>query len=629
MYLIIKPMKYLILVFLFFFSLTLYAQVTYTSEDYATAGDQFVLSQANIDPIGLDFSITGENMNWNYSTLTIQDQREIEALTPGETGYQIPYVATCTFEGNNPFTCLSQWNELSDFGIRDLESLSLGGFEFSNVVRHFRKTGSTLEETILGVQFGTGGVALPLAIEYGDRDTVYQFPLIYQKKDSSYGSWAVDFTEQGAPFSFSRNLKRVNEVEGWGSLQTPFGTFANTLKMKTLIRSQDTLETQGTAIPIPSTQVVYSWFAPEIAWPVLVATGNVVGGAEVITNISFIDTLRCLEPNASFFPFPPVALYNEDTQEANISFTNTSGNASTYTWEFGDGGTANGESPSHTYTEPGVYPVTLIACNTVCEPPQCDTTTFQLLIANPNTTLANFVITPARGICLGDTARFSNVSINAENYAWDFGDGSFSEEMSPTHVYISPGSYEVQLVASQGNTTDTARQTIEVFALPEPDLGPDQIITPEESITLTPGTFSTYSWSNGSSQAELTLLGSELGEGIFPYVVTVTDTNQCQASDTLLLTVSLSTSILGTLPASLIHIYPNPTHEVLFIEFESSTVPLGAISIQDLQGRQLSIQSISPTQQVQRIEVTSLPRGIYIWRVAVNEGEFMGLFEKK
>ena len=47
-----------------------------------------------------------------------------------------------------------------------------------------------------------------------------------------------------------------------------------------------------------------------------------------------------------------------------VSFTNTSQNANTYNWNFGDGSTSSLISPEHTYVLPGVYTVELTATNT-------------------------------------------------------------------------------------------------------------------------------------------------------------------------------------------------------------------------------------------------------------------------
>jgi sulfatase modifying factor 1 len=43
-------------------------------------------------------------------------------------------------------------------------------------------------------------------------------------------------------------------------------------------------------------------------------------------------------------------------------------------------------------------------------------------------------------------ATFTNSSVNASEFKWDFGDGVFSSEMSPKHSYNSGGNYNVKLV---------------------------------------------------------------------------------------------------------------------------------------------------------------------------------------
>ncbi len=46
-----------------------------------------------------------------------------------------------------------------------------------------------------------------------------------------------------------------------------------------------------------------------------------------------------------------------------VNFTNLSGGAESYSWDFGDGATSTESDPSHTYTSDGVYSVTLVAQN--------------------------------------------------------------------------------------------------------------------------------------------------------------------------------------------------------------------------------------------------------------------------
>ncbi|MCT4579940.1 MAG: right-handed parallel beta-helix repeat-containing protein [Flavobacteriales bacterium] len=53
------------------------------------------------------------------------------------------------------------------------------------------------------------------------------------------------------------------------------------------------------------------------------------------------------------------------------------------------------------------------------------------------------------------TASFSNTSINADSYLWNFGDGTTSEAMNPTHVYATTGIYTVTLIAYGNCNNDT------------------------------------------------------------------------------------------------------------------------------------------------------------------------------
>ena len=60
--------------------------------------------------------------------------------------------------------------------------------------------------------------------------------------------------------------------------------------------------------------------------------------------------------SASFTNTPSSGCYPVD-----VDFSNESGNAVAYSWDFGDGTTSTEENPSHTYNEPGEYTITLVA----------------------------------------------------------------------------------------------------------------------------------------------------------------------------------------------------------------------------------------------------------------------------
>ena len=87
----------------------------------------------------------------------------------------------------------------------------------------------------------------------------------------------------------------------------------------------------------------------------LTATGN--GGSNSITKT--VNVLNPVGPVASF-TYSGAGNY----APCNVTFTNTSQNATSYSWNFGDGGTSTATNPSHTFTTGGTFTVQLTATGT-------------------------------------------------------------------------------------------------------------------------------------------------------------------------------------------------------------------------------------------------------------------------
>ncbi len=134
----------------------------------------------------------------------------------------------------------------------------------------------------------------------------------------------------------------------------------------------------------------------------------------------------------------------------------------TYQWDFGDGSTGSGTMAEHTFREAGSYSVQFTARNEageasqsltvdVVEPPQ--PASVVSINANPN---------PADE---GESVSFSaNVQGDAPvSYEWDFGDGATGSGESPSHTYDEPGTYTVELTASNeaGESSQMLTMTVE------------------------------------------------------------------------------------------------------------------------------------------------------------------------
>jgi PKD repeat protein len=154
---------------------------------------------------------------------------------------------------------------------------------------------------------------------------------------------------------------------------------------------------------------------------------------------------------ADFFAIPdssnPVGSYS-------VYFVDMSqGSPITWSWDFGDGTTGNSQFASHTYTQAGTYQVCLtITTASSCTSTYCQTVT----VSAPSSCTADFYDYPDTNNTYG--VYFANYSIgNIVNYLWDFGDGSTSTQVSPTHVYAASGVYYVCLTVSDnsGSCFDT------------------------------------------------------------------------------------------------------------------------------------------------------------------------------
>jgi PKD repeat protein len=133
---------------------------------------------------------------------------------------------------------------------------------------------------------------------------------------------------------------------------------------------------------------------------------------------------------------PPVPAFSYTVQGMTALFQNLTPDAQNFHWEFGDGDTSNLANPSHTYTDVGVYQVSLTAWNS------CGSDMFWDFI--------DVCILPENGFYYyadGTNVQFWEYALMAERFWWDFGDGSFSEFSNPSHEYSQPGEYYVCLEA--------------------------------------------------------------------------------------------------------------------------------------------------------------------------------------
>ena len=166
----------------------------------------------------------------------------------------------------------------------------------------------------------------------------------------------------------------------------------------------------------------------------------------------------------------PIADFNADPRigkvPLGVTFIDLSRNDPTsWSWNFGDGGTSTEQNPFYTYLQPGRYTVSL----TVTNEAGIDTATKeQFVITEPGVLapVADFNANPRSGAA-PLTVKFADLSRNGPtSWSWDFGDGGTSTQQHPTYTYTAPGTYTVMLTVQNEAGIDTAMK--QQFVMVEP-----------------------------------------------------------------------------------------------------------------------------------------------------------------
>jgi len=216
---------------------------------------------------------------------------------------------------------------------------------------------------------------------------------------------------------------------------------------------------------------------------------------------TLIDTVRILKPTADF----GWTILNAGCGTLQVAFTDSSqGYVNTWNWNFGNGANSTLQNPVYTYTQPGIYNVSMIATNLGgCK----DTLMLDsiIVVAGP---VGTFSFSPTNG-CSPLTVEFIGSSLNAQQYIWDFGDGTVvNNGDSIVHVYMQQGVFNPVLIL--GNTLSNGTPcllpatnltgTVTVISVVNASVNPTVIFLPEDSTATVVSSVSggalpyVYSW---------------------------------------------------------------------------------------------------------------------------------------
>ncbi len=264
--------KYLPLLFVLVAN-SAFCQLTITNVDLLSGADAIRMSQASLLNLA-DTKLTGVGYTWNYDSLKPILQFVDTFVSVSST----PFLYQLYF--NNPLS--PKYKASCAQKAPDINVLSQ--VQLSNTYNYFKN--SITEYSVVG--FGSTINGAPLSVKYDSTDVIYKFPLNFGNKDSSISKYVVSIPTLGY---YGQRMKRVNEVEGWGTLSTPYGVFS-VLKVKSTLYRTDTLFYSalniGANFPLP-VQYEYKWLTTGKKLPVLQINVNNLGA---VTRVIYQDSMR-------------------------------------------------------------------------------------------------------------------------------------------------------------------------------------------------------------------------------------------------------------------------------------------------------------------------------------------------
>ena len=315
-------------------------------------------------------------------------------------------------------------------------------------------------------------------------------------------------------------------------------------------------------------------------------------------------------PNYPSYYYYPTVTYRDscfgDTTFFNIGDTSI---YSSVAWNFSDAAsgiynTSTQFYPWHIFTNTGNYLVKLVRTylNTTM-----DSVIVPVHIIQCASIIAQFQSVDSL-ICPGTCTDFTNLSFNATSFQWFFpgANPSVSTDVNPMVIcYNSPGSYDVTLIASNGNLIDTLLFSNYITVYPYPS--PQGITQNGDTLTANQGAISYQWYYDGALIPGATnyfYVATESGN----FNVVATDANGCEVEAVIFDVVAGIKTAVGSEQFS---IYPNPVAEKLTVS--SMQYAINTVSIYNLLGELVLGQrkSKGSVDGLLEVDLSPLTNGLY------------------
>jgi hypothetical protein len=312
-----------------------------------------------------DYTVTGANHHWDFSSLgrASQDIYNFKSLL---SAYP---------------TLILNGMPLGAFGYKVTDSIGMGAVSFKNIYNFYEKKAAGWYGVGTAFSINFSGNPVPTGGVYSDKDEIYTFPLKFNDKDSTTFNVATPLgLSQSISFGkFMQKGYRINQVEGWGTITTPYAQNISCIKVKSRIVEHDSVSLaiptqQPINIGFPTIRVEYKWLSNTEKIPMLEVIGTETGGVFTPTIVRYRDHFRGTDPVSG-----PRPRFNIDKTKGQVSKDTfrlinltQSPPTTSYLWtispskgvRFVANSSATSFNPVLVFDTTGVFSITLKATNT-------------------------------------------------------------------------------------------------------------------------------------------------------------------------------------------------------------------------------------------------------------------------
>lgn len=257
------------------------AQITLEVTDFSDGGDTVRVSTTN--DFFIDFASTGADYTWDFSGLVAESQT-LKDYQSMDNASAIPSFTFGAFADEaHQATNFTETVDIPLDQAGDFLPISIDG------INQFSKNAVSSINTV-GLSISISGTEIPVVSD--TIETRYQLPLNY---GDSYNSRGYNYLNLNPIFEaiWIQYRQRNTEVDGWGSITTPYGTF-DALRLKHEIIENDSIYIDlfggpmWFELPIPL-RTEYEWITKEEKEPILRIITSQIAGEETVNSIEFRD----------------------------------------------------------------------------------------------------------------------------------------------------------------------------------------------------------------------------------------------------------------------------------------------------------------------------------------------------